>query len=207
MPEATSTEQSIIDAEARVDRFFDRLAHVAAADLEGLSLPRSVLDDRAEVRRQAVDGAAAVGLGGVIVEARQQARDFVTRAYVANQYRPTWVGLNWGVSTGRVEDRLVVTRALEDAAIAAVVEGVVPAEIVDDLREPFELVRSVHARGDAPARRRLGPGALALVLAILGVWILDLVFFGFQFGVVAVGVPVLLGLVIIVTASRARPDA
>jgi hypothetical protein len=207
MPEASSIDPAIIGAEARVDRFFDRLAHVAAADLEGWSVPESVLDDRAESRRQAVDAAAAAGLGGLIVEARQRARDFVTQAYLADQYRPTWVGLNWGVSSGRVEDRLVVTRAVEDAAIAAVVDGVVPPEIVGDLREPFELVSSVDARGDMPARRRLGPVALALVLAILGVWILDLVFFGFQFGVVAVGLPVLMGLAIIVKASRVGPDA
>jgi hypothetical protein len=92
---------------------------------------------RAEVRRTIEDDATVAGLGSLLHDTRQRARDYVIRAYAADLYRPTWVGLNWGVSSGILADRLAVTTAVEDAAMAAVVDGVASAEIVDDLR-PFD---------------------------------------------------------------------
>src|SRR6185295_17265522 len=86
----------------------------------------------------AADAAAlAAGRLDELDEAADRANEAIVRALSGRSYDPTWFGLNWGRTLGRVEDRAQLIGAVEDAAIAAVVADLVPST-ADALAAPFE---------------------------------------------------------------------
>ncbi|HET9347386.1 MAG TPA: hypothetical protein VFO05_16960 [Candidatus Limnocylindrales bacterium] len=131
-------------AAGRLDAFLVRLDRVGLEDLRLLSLPLPDRDQRAallaEVDRIAIDA----GRKEQVDEARRRTRDAIERAYARHQYEPTWAGLNWGRSLGTTRDRLGLTVAAEDAAVAAVMSDLLDADTAAELTEPFE-----HAAGMA----------------------------------------------------------
>ena len=102
----------------------------------------------------------------MVDEARARTRAAIERAYARHQYEPTWAGLNWGRSMGTTRDRLGLTLAAEDAAVAAVMRDLLDDDTVAVLGEPFE-----HAAGMAGSTARsfpVAPAAVSPWLARLG---------------------------------------
>lgn len=127
-------------ARRRVDRVFDRFSELSNEDLRRVALPpRSVprgLDGR--VRR----AAHTAGLANVLEDARREAVELVLERFGDATYDPTFLGLNWGRSLGPVEDRTAIATALGDAAMAAVVDGLVGEDLLARLRTGFETLEA-----------------------------------------------------------------
>jgi hypothetical protein len=183
------------EAHARLEALFalfDRLTpdELARIGLRGLD---------AEARRelmQAVEAAARTSdRSQLLGEARSRARETVLRRYAEGGLHPTWVGLNWGISQGTVEDRVAIIEALEDAAAASVVEDLVDPEVAESLALDAGHVLDMAA-GD------VSEGSLAHVLTPpaeglhdtrmrwVGVWVAAFVFGSTAFGAGAVVVGV-----------------
>jgi hypothetical protein len=115
------------DARLRLEALFTRIDRLIPDDLAHAGLAPGPDDDaRAAARSRALDAAEGAGLGQLVDDAVAEARERVLRRWTDGLYRPSWVGmLNWGVSLGRAADRLAVVAAIEDAALAAVVDGMV----------------------------------------------------------------------------------
>jgi hypothetical protein len=170
--------------------------------LAGVALPREG-DDLAAAREAALDATARAGLSELVEDAGERARTWVGQAYAAGQYQPTMFGLNWGRSSGRLEDRFAVESAVEDAGIAAAVDGLVSVDLVDILRERFVLLATMHPAGDTPqpdVRRRsvriLAAGLLTVFAVTFGLGAL-------QFGFLAAAIPIAMVVAIVYLASRA----
>lgn len=159
----------------RLAAFGARLERISLDDFRQMALSPSAARDRAAARTAAEQVAAASGMAELVDDVRARVRAHMDRVYTGGVYHPTWVTLNWGLSTGPVQDRVAATAAVEDAALATVVDGQAPDEIVATLREPFELIAEAHPPrpgGDALPSvdevRRLGPfGAAVAVLLIV----------------------------------------
>jgi hypothetical protein len=123
------------DARARVrlEALFEGFDRLTPDELARIGLRR----DHGQARRSQLDAveaaAAAHGRTALLEEARTSARDTVLNRYSAGGLHPTWVGLNWGLSQGRIEDRVAIVEALEDAAAVAVVADVVDPDVADAL--------------------------------------------------------------------------
>lgn len=143
---ATDGDRHLVEARLRIERFLDELDHIGIEDIALVSLPAGDVPARAHARAAAVAAASYAGLGQVLRESREQARARIVRMYDRNMYQPTWAGLNWGRSLGTVEDRVAVSAAVEDAAIATVALGLIPADQAGELLEPMRLVVAMHSR-------------------------------------------------------------
>lgn len=161
-----------------LEAFLAELGRLSVDDLTMVALPEPDPDERAELLQRAVDAAAAGGRREALAAAPGRARDALFRSYSRRGYDPTWFGLNWGRSLGRADDRARLVAAAEDAAVAAVVAGLLPDEDLAALREPFEIATSMT--GAAPeanptARGSAGRRAVVAALLLLGL-LLSLVF-------------------------------
>jgi hypothetical protein len=87
-------------------------------------MPMFATNPDREAHQRALDEAALVAIDSgrepAVKEARSRLIEFIIRAYGQDQYRPTWIGLNWGQSTGTTDDRVKVMRSLADAIAALV---------------------------------------------------------------------------------------
>jgi hypothetical protein len=98
------------------------------------------------------------------------------RRYDEGGFRPTMVGLNWGVSEGTARDRVAAAVAAEDAVSAAIVEPYLDEATLAALASPFELIdrgREVRtefdlsrATADRLERRSGDPVAVVIVIAL-----------------------------------------
>jgi len=163
------TARSDPAASKRLAAFLERLGRVDREDLQRMGLPP--LDPgRNEARERAIDAAVAAGRGELLKAARQRVRDGTLAEYSRAGYRPTWLGLNWSVSTGRAEDRVAWAIALEDAAIATVAEDLLRPDDVTELTWPFE--RLVGQATGGPPPESLGfalgsrPGSVTTVVVL-----------------------------------------
>ena len=129
---------------ARLEVLAGRLDRLGLDDFRQMALSPSAALDRDEARRTAEAVAAEAGLTSLVDDARRRVREHLEQVYTAGGYHPTWVTLNWGLSTGPVEDRVAATAAVEDAALAAIVDGVAGDAVVAELRAPFELIAVAH---------------------------------------------------------------
>jgi hypothetical protein len=77
-----------------------------------------------EAHQRALDEAELVAIESgrepAVKDARSRLIEFIIREYGDSQYRPTWIGLNWGQSPGTTHDRVRVMRSLADAIAALV---------------------------------------------------------------------------------------
>jgi hypothetical protein len=135
----------------------------------------------------AVDAAvAATGREALAAEARELARDAVLRRYSAGTLHPTWISLNWGISQGRVDDRVAIVEVLSDAAAATVVADVLDPDVLDALVLPAEDVVAMAggmvsegalgrqmARPDDPelGPSRSGRRGRLLLVGLVGFWV------------------------------------
>jgi hypothetical protein len=101
----------------RLDAFARRLERLQVDLLPAFALSA---DDRSlqAARRAAARIAHDRGLEETIESARAWITDWTLRVYGSWQYQPTFIGLNWGRSMGRPEDRARVAETLSDAVVA-----------------------------------------------------------------------------------------
>jgi hypothetical protein len=195
-------------ADAALDSFFADLEHLGWEDLGRVAFP---VDDpeRMAARATAFTSAGQAGRGEDLDAARTAARAWVDGVYAARLYQPTWVALNWGRSTGSLQDRIAMTEVVEDAAIAAVVDDLVTPTVSETLREPLELVRSMHpaelATPAAERRWRWGrPVAVILLVFALTFFFADSV--GWV-GPIGLAIPVVMAALILVRLANVPPRA
>lgn len=147
-------------ATARVEAFAAELDRLGLEDLGQIVV--SATDPARDAARDEAERAADVaGLGALLAAARIRVRDHVLRIYGEGLYRPTMVGLNWGLSEGRTQDRVAAILAAQDAVTAAVAEPWLSEAAFVALTGPFELI-SRGAPVDASLRfiepaRSIGP--------------------------------------------------
>jgi hypothetical protein len=158
----------------RIDAFLRRLEHLSVDDLSVIALAPADPDERDRLLRRIDAAATAAGRMDDVDEAADAARDVLVRAFAVRGLDPTWFGLNWGRSLSRPEDRALLIQAAEDAAMAAVVEDLVPEDAAA-LGEPFELVAAMAGAAPTanPSAGRIGPNLVrvAWVVGAIG-WIL-----------------------------------
>ena len=155
----------------RVGIFLAQLDRLDREDLQrvGLQMPNA---SREAARDRAVDAAIAAGRRALLDNARRAVREGALGGYARAAYRPSWLGvLNWGVSAGRAEDRVAATLALEDAAIAAVAEDLLPPDDVDELTAAYSLLTRSATGGppseSLPYALSSRPGRLAALLFLV----------------------------------------
>jgi hypothetical protein len=194
---------TVDQAALRLDAFLARLDRLALEDLRLLALPLPDPAVRAAVVDEVNRAAATAGRTVLVDEARRRARDAMVMAYNRHQYDPTWAGLNWGRSLGTAKDRLGLTLAAEDAAVAAVMSDVLDEDLVESLGEGFEHAAGMSGATTTPSMSLTRPGAQG--------WLVRIVFVAMAIAAIGVafvtGVAQLaIGLVVAITGSRRRSD-
>lgn len=130
----------------RLDAFLHELDRTKLADLEVLALPEPDPEERAALLARVAEAAArpdAVDVDGT----RAGIRELMLRRLSGDGFRPTWAGLNWVASPMRIEDRAWLIVAVEDAAVAALLEDRLDPDDVAALREPFAIASSMEGAG------------------------------------------------------------
>lgn len=168
-------------AVARLEAFGARLERLGLDDFRQLVPTSRSAPEHADARRAAEVAASAAGLADLVATARERSAAFVDQVYAGGGYHPTWVALNWGLSTGRVEDRLATTSAVQDAALATIVEDLVPGDVVDVLAGPFELIAEAGlpqpggtALPSMTEMRRHGLGSMVVMAILVALVVLSL---------------------------------
>jgi hypothetical protein len=167
----------------RVRLFLERLDRLSVDDLSVLALAPSDPSELDRLREQAELVAEAAGRRSQLAAAVRQAHQLVVQAFSFRGLEPTWFGLNWGRALSRADDRARLLAAVEDAAMAAVVEDLLPDEAAG-LADPFELAASM--RGSAPTSN---PASSVHRNAVRVAWVVG------AFGWLAFGAQLLIDLV------------
>jgi hypothetical protein len=121
-------------AQARLETLFRALDRLTPDELARIGyLPGS--DEEQEVLLDAVDEAAKrTGRTELVDRARSLAWTTVMRRYGEGTLHPTWVTLNWALSSGTVQDRVAIAETLANAAAAVVVEDALEPEVAEAFR-------------------------------------------------------------------------
>jgi hypothetical protein len=138
-------------AAERLGAFLDQLDHVGLEDLRLLALPLPDPDEHAALLADVTRVADAAGRRELLDDARTRTREAIARAYARHQYEPTWAGLNWGRSLGTTRDRLGLSIAAEDAAVAAVMSDLLDAHTAAALAEGFERAAGMAGSTSTPS--------------------------------------------------------
>jgi hypothetical protein len=136
-------------AMARLQALFVRLDRLTVDDLGRIALSARDEERQAALRAEASRAAAASGRTALLVEAVEAARETVLRRFGEGIYRPTFAGLNWGISMGPAESRIAIVEAIEDAAAAAVVQDVLDPDVYEELSLDADHLVAL-ARGGPP---------------------------------------------------------
>jgi hypothetical protein len=137
---------------------------------------------RLAARDRARAAAIAAGRGRLLDDAIAAARDQTLRAFARSAFSGTWAFTDWSMSVARADDRVAAASALEEAAMAEVVEDLADPETLDILRSTSEELASMAevptpgsiAGFGRPAATIHGllplalVGALAIVLVLAG---------------------------------------
>jgi hypothetical protein len=132
-------------ARERLETLFRAFDRLTPDELARIGFRRAPDEERDGLRHAVDDAARRTGRVGLVEEARAAARDAVIKRYSAGSFHPTFVGLNWGLSQGRVEDRVAIAGTLADAAAAAVVEDALNPEIATELALDAAAITSLAA--------------------------------------------------------------
>jgi hypothetical protein len=143
-----TTPEALPATRARVAAFARDLERLSLADLVQTVVSPTPSAAREAARLEAERIAREHGLDAILADARSAVREYVLRVYDEGLYRPTMVGLNWGLSAGTSRDRVAAVRATEDAMTAAVIEPFAPDELVAELAGPFEVISRGHPVDD-----------------------------------------------------------
>jgi hypothetical protein len=134
------------------------IAALDREDVQRISLP---LPD--DARRAALGrGIDAAGRAGRAAELRKLRRTLQHEAFVRYDraiLRPTWLGLNWGVSSGTSEDRVAIAAAFDEAAVLAISDDLLDEDDRDVLGwAPEVLLGSAAHAGDSGSLAHALPG-------------------------------------------------
>lgn len=156
---------------ARLDAFLHELDRTSLADLEVLALPEPDPDQRTELLARVATAAASATADGIpdVESTRAGVREMMLERLSRDGFRPTWAGLNWMSSPMRIEDRARLIVAVEDAAVAALLEDRLDPDDLAALREPFEIASSMPATGTTGVPDLSGGRAVAAPIAALAV--------------------------------------
>jgi hypothetical protein len=138
-----------LDPRERARLVFDRFARLDPEGLTFVSLPTIDPADGKKLDAQVKAAGRSSGRSQLLAEAEREARDRVFTTFNQSAYRPQPFGLNWGQSLGPTSDRVAIARALRDAAAAAILEDVLPPEVLIDLRDPLEILALADQPGAA----------------------------------------------------------
>lgn len=177
----TDVEPGEDAARRRVDALFVSFDRLTPDELGRIGIGAWDDDAHEELLEAVRTAAERTGRTALVTEARARARDAVLERYAAGAFHATWLGLNWGVSQGTVDDRVGIVRVLSDAAAAAVLADALDTEDYEALALPAEDVvdmsAGVASEGslgralDVPADPELGRPRvrqlIALVLSLL----------------------------------------
>jgi hypothetical protein len=133
---------------ARLDRIDVEVVVVAGPDQD-----RQAAMDRARA------AALAGGRGKLLDEASGAARDLAIRAFSRRGFSGTWAAADWSISTSGPRDRAAVATAFEEAATAAVVEGLVDGETLGVLRATSERLTAMTGVPHPGSLSNIGLGA------------------------------------------------
>lgn len=218
MPSEVAPPETVAGAERRIATFLEEIGRLGFdAFAQTVLSTAGTTEARASARAEADRVAIRVGLDELAADARARVRAHILRTYDEALFRPTMVGLNWGLSEGTVEDRIATVGAAEDAVTAAVLEPFLTEPDVQQLTSPFELITRGQAidasfdltRATAKAVGGGGPegwsGRMAIAIVVLVV--LATAVTGFW----PIAVIVLIGAVVVARAwsrsgSRDRSD-
>jgi hypothetical protein len=203
-------------ADARVAAFLAQLDQLEADIVSRLGMAASSeTPERDAAREEAFAVARAAGLEATVHDARATVRETLRRRMDEGSYRPTMVGLNWGISAGTVEDRVAITQAAEDAVTAVVVEPFASVDVLTELTSAFDLVDRGHAASPSVDLSRATAEALSpatsgrssiWLLVILGVAVVAsiAVATGIGRGVGLAGLAVAIGAMLVWLVMRGR---
>ncbi len=174
MRNGSAMDTGELAARERLDTLFRAFDRLTPDELARIGY-RLAPDEERDPLLDAIDEAAErTGRGVLVGEARDAAREAVLTRYSAGSFRPTFVGLNWGVSQGTIESRVAIAETLADAAAAAVVADALDPEVVEALALDAASITNLAA-GDASdgslARALRGPGDPDLGLPRRDRWI------------------------------------
>lgn len=205
-------------ARERLERLFTSFDRLTPDELAHLGY-RMAGDEEREPLLVALDEAAQrTGRVALVDAARSRARDAVMRRYADGLFRPTFAGLNWGVSGGTVEDRVAIAETLADAAAAAVLEDALDPEVGAALALDAESLVGLaagtvsegsiaHAIGRS-ADPDLGPSPAAhlarVVAAAMAVFVGLVWLAGAALGPIGVAAAVVAGVGVLVVGTRRR---
>jgi hypothetical protein len=154
-----SEAEGIVAAQARLEMLFRALDRLTPDELARIGY-RPALDDEREALLAEVDAAAErTGRTALVDRARELAAMAVMRRFGEGALHPTWLGLNWGLSSGSVDDRVAIAEILADAAAAVVVEDALDPGVAEALR-----LDGADILG--PAGTLASEGALGRMLAV-----------------------------------------
>ncbi len=121
----------------RLDVFLDRLDRTGLEDLEVLTLPEPDPDLRAELLDRVDEAARSAGEQRTkqVRDARLRVREILLRRFALASLPVTWVGIGWQTRPSRTEDRMRLMTAIEDAAVAAIMEDRLDRDDLAALRE------------------------------------------------------------------------
>lgn len=132
----------------RFDAFAANLERFSVEAFRTVSLHVRDPDARDRLAREASTIAAGAGISDVLERAREAAVRHVTGVYDEGMFRPTLMGLNWGLSDGPTRDRVAIVQAVQNAVTAAVLGPLAPPALTAALTDPYDAI----ARGPLAPR-------------------------------------------------------
>jgi hypothetical protein len=204
-------------AQARVDLLFATFDRLTPDELARIGIGGWDSDERDALLRELDAAVARTGREAMVAEARERARNVVIERYTAGGLHPTWVGLNWGLSQGTVEDRVGIAEVLSDAAAAAAVADALDPEAYEALALPAEQIvgmaggmasegalgRALEAPADPDLGRRQAVRTMVAIVAGVMVFITILPL-AFAFDLPAAPLMALLAAVAVVIVALRR---
>jgi hypothetical protein len=140
-------------ARDRVAALLEWATHIPL-DVATVALPDA---ERLAARERAVGVAKLHHRQRLLVEAVAAARETVLRSFAAGGFSGTWAATDWSISVASGTDRVAAAAALEEAAVAMILQDIADAETVEVLAATWDNL--VRLRG-VPV-----PGALSQLTA------------------------------------------
>ena len=137
--EADPDDAGLAAARDRLDDLFESLEHVEL-QIVVVDPPD---DRRLDARDRAKTAAIVGGRHALFDEATAAARQVALKGYARGGFTGTWAFTDMAISVATADDRLAAAAALEEAAMAAVVEDLVDAETVRILRSTADSLASM----------------------------------------------------------------
>ncbi len=150
-----------------LDTVLSRLDTVSITDMEVLSLPapdpaerRALLERVAAAARDARPSRAVA-----VDDARRVVRDEMLRRLSSAGFQASFAGVTWAASPARAADRARLVVAVEDAAVADVLDDLLGDDDLAALRARFDIVASMAGTGRSGVPN-LGPNGASAAAAI-----------------------------------------